>query len=156
MSAAQKGGRFFEIRPGDARFAHICKTSRHVRFKEVAQRNEVQQKVANTISKALHSSFAPSSKPVHGTHIAYWKDFCTMAQLDYRFCFSAEVSLTDTKALRAEANILGAFLALVIMYPRHMCEVRRTRAYRKRPTAVQEKVLHDPGSVGFVTKAVGG
>lgn len=118
MASRPQRQRFFDIRPGDARFAHIQKTTRRVRFKDVEQRRTAQLKVMSTVARALDSSFSASSKLVHGTHMAYWREFCSLSQINHTTCFASTLSPSDSALLRAEDNILGAFLAFVVMFPR--------------------------------------
>lgn len=120
--------RRFELRPGDRRFAHIGPSIRKVRFRTPDAQSQVVSTIQSTLKKALNASYTHASKAVHKTHLNYWRDFCAVAQLDAKTCFSAGVSMASTTALAAEANILGAFMAFIIMNPRRS-KTTNTTAY---------------------------
>lgn len=110
--------RHFAILPTDCRFAHAAHQNRKVRFQLPAEKFGAQRTIQKTLRSALAASYTASTKAVHGTHMSYWRDFCAVAQLSDVHCFSPDVSLTDTVALNAEASILGAFFAFVVVRPK--------------------------------------
>lgn len=128
LTRARPRLRCFEIRPADRRFAHAQRVRKRVRFQLPHEQLEAHSTIGATLKTALAASFSPATKVVHNTHMAYWRDFCAIAGFAPTSCFSADISLTDTRALTAEANIIGAFLAFVITHPRGRKE-RNTAAY---------------------------
>lgn len=89
-----------------------------MRFNLPDKQSAAADTIKSTLKQALDASYSATTKAVHGTTLAYWHDFYAVAQLSPLNCFSADIAMADTAALAAEANILSAFLAFVVMHDR--------------------------------------
>lgn len=118
MASMRVPRRCFQMRPTDRRFAHASLTTRKVRFQLPTEQLGVRKTIEKALKAALAASYTSTTKSVHNTHLSYWRDFCRIARLAPHDCFSHTISVADTAALNAETNILGAFLAFVVMHPR--------------------------------------
>lgn len=99
-----------------------------MRFDVPQQQEKAAAAIRSTLKQALDVSYAPATKAVQKTHLAYWYDFCKVAQMSPHTCFSANIFAADTAALAAEANILSAFLAFIVIHPRGK-KAHNTAAY---------------------------
>lgn len=70
------------------------------------------------VADALKSSLADSSRVTCDSHLRFWQDFCAIAGLDEETCFAYDDSLVNLEVIKAEADLLCAFMGYIVAFPR--------------------------------------